>query len=177
MRRTRRENVAWVLALSLILTFAIPGFIGQALAAQQDVTTRWNIAQDTSFSVTFIPAHTRIDFDPSTGTFTDLKCTDQTDAQWCYRITNDGNVNIDIAANFTADFPSGVTEFRTCTASSSDACSGSNWFWTDTNETTQNTIVSGLTPSSTADRWAFTTGSGVAAGTYDRVYRLISTAV
>ncbi|MFQ5838548.1 MAG: hypothetical protein ACE5HJ_07170, partial [Thermoplasmata archaeon] len=148
-------------------------------AATQDVTTTWNVAQDTSFSVSFPSGHTGIDFDPSSGTFTNLKCTDQTDAQWCYRMTNDGNVNIDIAANFTATFPSGVTEFRTCTASSGDAPSGTCWWWVDSpsNETTQQTIVSGLTPGSTADRWGWTTGSGVLAGTYTSTYRLISTAV
>ncbi len=173
----KRNSATWLLAFGLIVAFGLlPGFVGQVQAAQQDVTVRWNIPQDISFSVSFAPTHTRIDFDPASGTFTDLKASDQTDAVWAYRITNDGNVNINIGAAFTADFPTGVTEFETCTASVSDACSGTNWFWDDTNETVSQTIVSALTPASNEDLWAWTTGSGVAAGVADRTYRLISTA-
>ncbi len=173
------RNTAWILAVLLLTGFALGGVLGGAQAAQQDVTVRWNVAADTSFSVSFIasPAHTRIDFDPSSGTFTDLAATDQTDAVWSYRITNDGNVNIDIAALFTADFPSGVTEFRTCDASSGDAPSGLCYWWTDTNETSSSvTIIANLAPAATADRWAWTTGSGVTSAVYDRTYRLTSSA-
>ncbi len=156
----KKNSTTWLLAIGLIVAFgALPGFVGQVQAAQDDTTVRWNVAQDTSFSVSYAPTHSRIDFDPTTGDFTDLKATDQTDAVWAYRMTNDGNTNIDIAANFTSDFPSGVTRFDTCTASSSDACSGTNWWWTDTNETTQQTIVTALTPASDEDLWAWTTGA------------------
>ncbi len=172
------KNKAWIAGLALLTMAILPGFSGNALAATQDVTTTWNVAQDTSFSVSFPATHTGIDFDPASGTFTTLAATDQTDAQWGYRVTNDGNVNIDVSAVFTAAFPAGVTEFRTCTASSGGAPSGTCWWWTDTNETTNTQIViSALTPGSNADRWAWTTGSGVIAGTYARLYRLISTAV
>ncbi len=172
------KEKAWIVGLALLTMAILPGFSGKALAATQDVTTTWNVAQDTSFSVSFPAPHTGIDFDPASGTFTDLAATDQTDAQWGYRVTNDGNVNIDVSANFTAAFPAGVTEFRTCTASSGGTPSGSCWWWDDTNETTSiQTIVSALTPGSNADRWAWTTGSGVLASTYSRDYRLTSTAV
>ena len=172
------KNKAWIAGLVLLTMAILPGFSGNALAATQDVTTTWNVAQDTSFSVSFPAPHTGIDFDPASGTFTNLAATDQTDAQWGYRVTNDGNVNIDVSAVFTAAFPAGVTEFRTCTASSGGAPSGTCWWWTDTNETTNTqTVISALTPGSNADRWAWTTGSGVIAGTYARLYRLTSTAV
>jgi hypothetical protein len=172
------KSKAWIVGLALLTLAILPGLSGNALAATQDVTTTWNVAQDTSFSVSFPATHTGIDFDPASGTFTDLAATDQTDAQWGYRVTNDGNVNIDVSANFTAVFPAGVTEFRTCTASSGGAPSGSCWWWDDTNETTNTqTIISALTPGSNADRWAWTTGSGVLANTYVRLYRLTSTAV
>jgi hypothetical protein len=156
-------------------TVLLPALAGQAYAAVQDVTTTWNVAQDTSFSVSFPAGHTGIDFDPTTGTFTSLAATDQSDTQWAYRMTNDGNININISAVFLADFPAGVTEFRTCTASSGGSPSGSCWWWTDANETTNSqVIVSNLGPGSTADRWAWTTGSGVLAGTYTSTYRLTS---
>ena len=172
------KNKAWIVGLALLTMAILPGFSGNALAATQDVTTTWNVAQDTSFSVSFPANHTGIDFDPANGTFTNLNATDQTDAQWGIRVTNDGNVNIDVTANFTAAFPAGVTEFRTCTASSGGAPSGSCWWWSPGNETTSiQTIISALTPGSNADRWAWTTGSGVIAGSYSRDYRLTSTAV
>ncbi len=165
----------WTLVLAVLTATALlPAPAGHALAATQDVTTTWNVAQDTSFSVSFPAGHTGIDFDPASGDFTNLAATDQTDAQWGYRVTNDGNVNINISATFTSDFPSGVTEFRTCTASSGGAPSGTCYWWTDLNETTAQDVINDLTPSSTADRWAWTTGSGVLAGTYTRTYRLTS---
>ncbi len=172
------KNKAWIAGLALLTMAILPGFSGSALAATQDVTTTWNVAQDTSFSVSFPVTHTGIDFDPGSGTFTSLAATDQTDAQWAFRVTNDGNVNIDVTANFTADFPLGVTEVRTCTASVAGAPSGTCNWWTNLNETSPaQTIISALTPGSTADRWAWTTGSGVLAGPYARTYRLTSTAV
>ncbi|MEE9164482.1 MAG: hypothetical protein V3U17_06810 [Thermoplasmata archaeon] len=172
------KNKAWIVGLALLTMAILPGLSENAFAATQDVTTTWNVAQDTSFSVSFPATHTGIDFDPASGTFTTLAATDQTDAQWGYRVTNDGNVNMDVSAVFTSAFPAGVTEFRTCTASSGGAPSGSCWWWTDTNETTNTqTISSALTPGSNADRWAWTTGSGVLAGAYARLYRLTSTAV
>jgi hypothetical protein len=166
----------WIVGLALLTAVALlPVLTGRAIAATQDITTTWNVAQDTSFSVSFPAGNTGIDFDPTSGDFTNLPATDQTDTQWAYRITNDGNVNIDVSAVFLADFPSGVTEFRTCTASSSNAPSGTCWWWTDTNETTSSqVIISGLSPGATADRWAWTTGSGVLAGTYTSTYRLTS---
>lgn len=167
---------AWTVGLALVMALALPGFAGSAFAATQDVTTTWNVAQDTSFSVSFPAGHAGVDFDPTSGDFTDLKATNQTDAQWAYRVTNDGNVNIDVSAAFTGDFPSGVTEFRTCTASSGDAPSGTCWWWTDTNETTSQTVSTALAPGANADRWAWTTGSGVTAGTYTATYRLTSAA-
>jgi hypothetical protein len=173
------RDKAWIAGVVLLTAAILPGLSGSALAATQDVTTTWNVAQDTSFSVSFPATHTGIDFDPASGTFTDLAATDQTDAQWGYRVTNDGNVNIDVAAVFLAPgFPSGVSEFRTCTASSGGAPSGTCWWWTAANDTTNSqTVISALTPGSDADRWAWTTGSGVLAGSYSRDYRLTSTAV
>ncbi len=171
------KNKAWIAGLALLTMAILPGFSGSALAATQDVTTTWNVAQDTSFSVTF-PAPGGIVFDPTSGTFTNLAATGQTDAQWAYRVTNDGNVNIDVTANFTADFPLGVTEVRSCTASVGGAPSGTCNWWTNLNETSPaQTIISALAPGLNADRWAWTTGSGVLAGPYARVYRLTSTAV
>ncbi len=171
------KNGTWTVVLALVTAIALlPAIAGRVSAATQDVTTTWNVAQDTSFSVSFPAGHSGVDFDPSTGDFTNLAATDQTDAQWAYRVTNDGNVNINVSAVFTTDFPTGVTEFRSCTASSGGAPSGTCWWWTDTNETTNSqTIINDLTPGSTADRWAWTTGSGVLAGTYPRTYRLTST--
>lgn len=165
------------MGLVLLLAVALlPAIAGSAMAASQDVTTTWNVAQDTSFSVSFPATHSGIDFDPSSGDFTNLPATDQTDAQWAYRVTNDGNVNIDIAAAFTGDFQTGITEFRTCTASSGDAPSGTCWWWTDANETNSQVIVTGLSPSLSADRWAWSTGSGVLAGIHTSTFRLTSTA-
>ncbi|MFQ5553466.1 MAG: hypothetical protein ACE5EW_07090, partial [Thermoplasmata archaeon] len=72
------KTKAWIVGLALLAMAILPGLSGNAFAATQDVTTTWNVAQDTSFSVSFPAPHTGVDFDPASGTFTNLAATDQT---------------------------------------------------------------------------------------------------
>ncbi len=173
-----KAALAGILALVVVLglvAFAIVPLPVQA--AVEDITTTWNIPVSTAFSISFPFGNTNITFAPGSATFTDEPAEDQTDSVSSYNITNDGNVNIDITATFTTDFPSGVTEFRTATASSGGSPSGDQWWWTDSNETSATpTIISALTPGSTANRWAWSTGTNVVGGYSERTYRLTSVA-
>ncbi len=159
-----------VLGLTALATVPFP-----VHAAVEDITTTWNVPVSTALSISFPFGNTNITFAPSSATFTDEPAEDQTDSVSSYNVTNDGNVNIDVSAVFTTDFPSGVTEFRTCTASSGDAPSGSCYWWTDSNETSSNVdIILSLAPAGQANRWAWSTGSNVVGGYAERTYRLTS---
>lgn len=160
-----------VIGLAVLATVPLP-----VRAAVSDVTTTWNIPVSTAFSVSFPFGNTNITFAPSSATFTDEPAEDQTDAVSSYNITNDGNVNIDIHAIFTTDFPSGVTEFRTANSSSggSPPAASSIW-WTNANETSSNqTIIGNLAPAASFNKWAWSTGSNVVGGFSERIYRLTS---
>ncbi len=142
-----------------------------------DLTVTFNIPTSIAFSVSFPFGNTNITFSPVSATFTDEAAEDQTDAISSYNITNDGNVNINLNAIFQTEFPSGVTEFRTCTASSGGSPSGTCYWWTDTNDTTSNqTIVSSLAPAGQANRWAWASGTNTAGGWTELTYRLTSEA-
>jgi hypothetical protein len=178
MNRGRRISVS-LFSIVLLLGFAGLSLVdaSPARGAVVNVTTTWNVPTSIAFSVSFPTGLTNITFAPASATFTNEPAQSQSDATAAYRITNDGNVNIDISAVFTTDFPGGVTEFRTATASSSGAPSGTQWWWTDTNETTNSqVIVTALAPSSTADRWAWSTGTNVVGGYSERTYQLTSSA-
>ncbi len=160
-----------LLVVSLMAVMPLP----MAQAAVEDITMTWNVPVSTALSASFPFGNTNITFAPGSATFSDEPAEDQVDAVGAYNITNDGNVNIDVTATFTTDFPSGVTEFRTCDASSGDAPSGTCWWWTDSNETSATpTIISALAPAGTEELWAWSTGTNVVGGYSERTYRLTS---
>ena len=174
-----KAALAAILALFVITGLAALATVPlPARADVVDVTTTWNIPVSTAFSVSFPFGNTNITFAPSSATFTDEPAEDQTDAVSSLNITNDGNVNINIHAIFTTDFPSGVTEFRTANSSSGGLPpAASSIFWTDTNETTSNqTIIGNLAPAATFNKWNWSTGSNVVGGFSERTYRLTSIA-
>ncbi len=163
--------VLMVSAMSIGLFTAIP----IASADTVNITTSWNVPISTAFSIGYPFGNTNITFAPGSATFTDEPAEDQTDAVSSYNTTNDGNVAIDVQADFTSDFPSGVTEFRTCDASSGDAPSGTCWWWTDSNETgNKQTIISSLAPAGQENLWAWSTGSNVVGDWSERTYELVS---
>ncbi len=175
MRRVASQVTAMSLMISAI-TIAL--FVAAPIASADtvNVTTTWNVPTSTAFSVSYPFSNTNITFSPSSATFTDEPAEDQTDAISSYNITNDGNVNIDVNADFTADFPTGIDEFRTCDASSGGAPSGTCWWWEDTNETSNKlTIVSSLIAGNTENRWAWSSGTNAAGGWSERTYELVST--
>jgi len=165
-----------IVALAVVLT-ALP--LLTPLIAHADtanVTVKWTIPQDISFSVSYPTGLTAIEFEPSSASFTNEPAKNQDDTTPAMRVTNTGNVNIDISAVFTSDFPTNVTEFRLNTAN--DYTGG--WYWTDANETTNSqTIVSSLAPGSSEDFWAWSSSTGkvpYSATPYERTLQLTSSA-
>ncbi len=169
--KAARAGIVALLVVGLAVFVPLPG----VQAAVEDITTTWNVPVSTALSASFPFGNTNITFAPGSATFSDEPAEDQVDAVGAYNITNDGNVNIDVTATFATDFPSGVTEFRTCDASSGDAPSGSCWWWTDSNETSSTPeIISNLAPAGIEELWAWSTGTNVVGGYSERTYRLTS---
>ena len=158
----------------LIGAVSILPFVMNAYADTETVTLKYVIPQVTTFSVSFPTGLTDIEFQPSGASFTNEPAYQQSASTAAMRITNTGNVAIKIDANLTTDLPTNVTEFRLNTAN--DASGG--WYWTDTNETTTQTIISSLAIGASEDFWAWSTGSNVPAGTYTSTQlQLVSSAV
>jgi len=158
----------------LIGAVSILPFVMNAYADTETVTLKYVIPQVTTFSVSFPTGLTDIEFQPSGASFTNEPAYQQDASTAAMRITNTGNVAIKIDASLTTDLPTNVTEFRLNTAN--DASGG--WYWTDTNETTTQTIISSLAVGADEDFWAWSTGSNVPAGTYTSTQlQLVSSAV
>ncbi len=177
MNERGKAALAGIVAL-LVVGFAVSMSLPGARAAVEDITTTWNVPVSTALSASFPFSNTNITFAPGSATFSDEPAEDQVDAVGAYNITNDGNVNIDVTATFTTDFPSGVDEFQTCDASSSDLPSGRCWWWEDTNETSATPeIITNLAPAGAEELWAWSTGTNVVGGYSERTYRLTSAQV
>ena len=168
MEKGKLIAIALVVVIASVLPF-LP-----AKADTQTVTLKYVIPQVTTFSVSFPTGLTQIEFEPSGASFTNQPAKSQDSTTAAMEITNTGNVNIKIDASLTADLPTGVTEFR---LNDENSASG-GWYWTNSNETTSQTIISSLSMSSSKDFWAWTTGSNVPAGTYTSTQlQLVSSAV
>lgn len=163
----------WMIGVVVTL-ITITSIIQLATADTQNVTLKYIIPQVTTFSVSYPTGLNDIEFQPSGATFTNEPASGQDSSTAAMRITNTGNINIKIDARLTADLPTGVTEFRLNTANSPSG----GWYWTDSNETTQQTIISSLAMGSSQNFWAFSSGTNVPAGTYtSTLLRLTSSAV
>jgi hypothetical protein len=199
MRKNLRPEQKVGLALVLLglgvitMMAAGPGLIMPAMASTANATVTWNIPTDKTISLSYPANTTDVVFHPSTGTFAQLYAAGQGNGTTAaFRITNDGNVNVNIAAAFTATFPTGVAEFRIANTSTAGApvgpggirwwcgstsdtgdtpaggCSGTN------NETASWTISTALIPTGTADKWAWSWGTGVTPGIVKRTFQLTS---
>jgi len=163
---------ATIFALAIVLAGV---FILPALADTSNVTVKWTIPQDVSFSVAYPTGLTAIEFEPTGASFTNQPAKSQGASTPAINFTNTGNVNIDLSAAFTADFPTNVTEFRINTTNDYNG----GWYWTDANETTSQTIKTGLAPGSTVEYWAWTSSTGkvpYSATPYERTWQITSSA-
>lgn len=158
-----------IIAMAVLMSFgAAMMFAGPAMADVQQATLEWQIAVDVTIALSFPTTLSNILWTNDTGEFTDLNSSLSTSATASIRLTNNGNVAINASVNHTTDFPSGVTLHQTCDAATGTppVYSGSCYNWADTNETTGIQLVSNLAISGTDDWWSWSTGSGLAAGTY-----------
>ncbi len=164
-------GIVALFVVSLMATVPLP-----AQAAVEDITTTWNVPVSTALSASFPFGNTNITFAPGSATFTDEPAEGQYDGAGTLNLTNDGNVNIDVTATFTTDFPSGVTRYDMCDASSSDLPSGFCWWWTDSNETSATPeVITALAPAGIEELWSWSTGTNVVGGYSERTLRFTST--
>ena len=161
--------VLWsIVMISLIAT--------PALADTANVSVKWYIPSDLGMSVQYPTGNTAVEFRPASGTFDDEGADSQADGTYAFNVTNTGNVNIDIAGNFTQDLPTNVEFFNLSLTWAQ--LPTPDWFWVPANDTSQQTIVTNLAVSGVEGFYANSTGTDVANDTYPhtKTFRLTSTA-
>lgn len=176
---------------ALFVAVLMAGFVGlavgpmtfEAKASTADVTVTWVIPSDKTISVSYPTSLTAVTFTPGVATFARQKADSQTDAVAAYRVTNDGNVAVKVTGQFSGTPPSGVSEFLEANSSSSNVPPTTliQWVCTAVVDTSQspaghcNTasnwttatmgVVTSLAAAGTFDKWCWSWGTTVAAGT------------
>ena len=153
---------------------------GIAVGDSVDVTTQWIVPADTGISASF-PVHAgEVEFDCSGQNFTDQGATSQDATHPALVITNNGNTAVQLEAEWTTDWPTGV-EFVNMSIDdwSDNTTYGDDWLsYSDSNETTNQTWMASLGVGASEDFWFWTTGHEVAETTgIDRTLRVYSTNV
>ena len=162
-----------ILAIALVVVLATP-FIMSATADTSNISIKWYIPSDISMSIAYPTGLSDVQFKPVSKTFTGRDAESQIDGTQAFNVTNTGNVNIDLDANFTADLPTGVTFFNLSTTFANE----NEWFWVPANDTTQQTIKTGLASAGVVGYYAWSSGVNVANTSYPitKTLRIISSA-
>ena len=171
MKMKRSKKLVGIFVMLLILYCVAP----VVAADSSDVTTRWIVPADTTIAISYPNSETLIEFSASAQNFSDLKATAQTETLAALRVTNNGNTAVQLEAEWTDDFPSGVTDVNVSVGDDSN----DTWFWyTSDNETTNQTWVASLAVDAAEDFWFWSSGTEVeeTAGV-DKTLRIWSTNV
>ena len=171
-----KDKIITYLALVVfIVSITSPVLIETARADTANVSVKWYIPTDTGITISYPTGKSAIEFRPASKTFSGQGADSQADGTYAFDVTNDGNVDIDVSAKFTTDFPSGVTLFNVSTTWGTEDM----WWWTSSNETTNSqTLVSSLSPSSSQGFYAYSSGTDVinASWPMERTFQLTSSA-
>ena len=164
------------MAAIVIGLFMVVSLSAIVFADTENITVTWVVSADTTITASYPTAEGKIEFSATSGDFDDLGASSQTSATAALRIQNDGNTAVALYMNFTNDWPSGVS-FVNMSVNDNSNTSGQLFWWTDDNETNNQTVVASLaaTGSDTEDFWFWSDGSAVAetAGE-DRILRVNS---
>lgn len=166
--KNKTKKIGLVLIVAMFLT---PLLASNAIAEEYNVTVRWVIPSDYTLSISYPSGETEIKFTPSGMNFTAEEPVGQTASVRAMNITNTGNADVYVRANFTAAFPTGVTTFNLTTTHGTP----NEWFWVGaSNETAQHVIASALSMGSHQGYYAFSSGTEVAFQNTTKTLRLIS---
>jgi len=167
-----KKNLA-IIAIALVAILATP-FILSVSADTSDISIKWYIPSDISISISYPTGLSDVQFKPASKTFVGQDAESQADGTQAFNVTNTGNVNIDLAGNFTADLPAGITFFNLSTVFATENA----WFWVPANDTTPQTIKTALTIGSQQGYYAWSSGTNVANTSYPltKSFRITSSA-
>lgn len=181
-----------MVGVGMVLLAYGPGFV-LVRASTANVAVQWVIPTDKTITVSYPTAETSVNFQPSTGTFARQVPVSQTDVVAAFRVTNNGNVAVELAGTFLAHMQTGIAEYRIANASSGGAPStGQIWWCGDTsdtgqspagsctgtaNDTSSRTMMGAantLAVGANHDWWAWSWGTAVAAGTHASTLQITS---
>jgi hypothetical protein len=161
------------------LVLALFGFVAISpsfVADSSNVSIKWYIPSDIGISIAYPTALTDVEFRPTSQTFSHQGAESQADGTPAFNITNTGNVDMDLDAVFTSDMPTNVTQFNITQTWAIPW--NPQFFWTDANDTTPQTIYSGLAQGLAVEYYCNSTGTNVANTTYpfSRNFQITSSA-
>jgi hypothetical protein len=163
-----------VLVLGLLFVMSLP-MVPTAKADSEDITVKWYIPSDISIDIAYPTGLTGIEFRPAAMTFADEDAYLTIGGTPSVRVTNSGNVAINLKLNLTADLPTGVYYYNISTRVVY-ATSLMKFYWDAANETTQLTTNGSIAAAGTRDLYASADGENVANTTYpiNKKMRIIS---
>lgn len=161
-----------VLVLGLM---TLIGITSHVIADSSDVTTRWIVPADTTLGISYPSGESLIEFNCAGKNFSYHPATGQDAASSALRVTNNGNTAVKIEFNWTADWPSGITDVNISVGDNTNATA---FLFGSANETTKQTVDASVAIAGHQDFWFWTCGTNVeeTAGV-DRSLRVTTTNV
>lgn len=153
------KKIFIILVLGMLFLTSLP-MVPNVKADSHDVTVKWYIPSDLSIDIAYPTALTGIEIRPGAITFSATKAHDTVAGTPAVRVTNSGNVGLDLKFNLTGDVPTGVVYFNLSTCWTY-ASSNVKYYWTAANETTQVTTNGSLAVAGTYDLYATACGENV----------------
>jgi hypothetical protein len=176
LKNMEDKKIFVILVLGLMFLTSLP-MVPNARAETEDVTVKWYIPSDISIDIAYPTGLTGIEFRPLSMTFSDQDAYLTVGGTPSVRVTNSGNVAINLKLNLTGDLPTGVIYYNISTRIVY-ATSLMKLYWGTANETTQLTTNGSIAISGTRDLYASACGEDVANTTYpiNKKMRIISIA-
>lgn len=154
------------LKIALVVAIWVLLIAPSVISDTQNVTVRWYIPSDLGISIQYPAGLSTVDFRPASMNFTNQSADGQAAITPVMNITNIGNVDMNISANFTATaLPEGTTFVNI----SDDFNIADRWYWTNATRTTLKWIISTgtpLAPTSTKGFWMWSSGVNVVNTSY-----------
>lgn len=167
MEKSIRKSIIVGLVCSLL------AFATVVAAVNYNVVVQWTIPSDLGITITYPTGKSQIEFAPTGKTFANQSAVDQTTVVAALNISGAGNTNILVKFNLTGTAPTGMTFFNTSKLGTGNP---HQYWWTNVNWTTQQTVIASLAVGTYQRFWAYSSGTDIASGVVSRNLYINTTA-
>lgn len=155
-KKTKTKIFGIAIAFCLVVVF---GAAATVTASNQNIVVTWIVPGDTSFSYDLAGAETEIVFDCDGMNFSDVAMRSQASGTPGLTITNGGNKALQINMTFSSTWYDEGIDFFNVSVDTNDNTTA--FWWTNANETNNQTVVESLPISDSEDFWFWSTGTEV----------------